>query len=266
MHRIAKGLATALVAALMPVAASASSSLLGFYPLDGNFNDASGNGNNGTAGSVAPTFGPGHTGAAGDQGAVFTGADATQLFTIPIDLNSLDQVTFGAWVKSTNNNPIRGIISNDTGSFGRTIDIDDRAGSTGFSAFAGGTGVIGGIAPSAGFDFVAVVYNHTAGTEALYVNNQKVTATGTPPVGETHITVGRNPNFDNPFGGTIDDVFVFGTALNDTQIANIRANGVTPVGPPPPGVPLPAAFGPSILLLGSLAAVAGLRRRGNRIA
>jgi hypothetical protein len=238
----------------------AGAALIGYYPLDGNFNDASGNGNNGTASVDPPTFVAGHTGLSGDQGALFSGTDASQFFTIPINLNNLDQVTFGAWIQVNNTNPIRGIISDDPGGFGRTIDIDDRAGTTGISAFDG-NGVFGGITPSdTGFDFVAVAYNHTAGTETLYVNGTSVGATGTPPAGETVITVGRNPNFDNPFGGIIDDVFVYNTALSGSEIANIEANGVqaSPVGPT---VPLPSAAWSGLAMLAGLGVLKLARRR-----
>jgi hypothetical protein len=251
-----KAAAAAVVgfALFVPSVAKASGSLLGYYPLDGNFNDASGNGNNGTAGSTAPTFGPGHTGKLGDEGAVFSGTDANQLFTIPINLNSLDQVTFGAWVEASNSIPIRGIISNDQGSFGRTIDIDTRAGTTGYSAFDGnGGGVFGGSPVLDGFQFLAVVYNHTAGTETLYVDDKSFTATGVPPSGDDFITVGRNPHFDNPFGGTIDDVFVYGTALSAQQISNIETNGVQTV-PVTTAIPLPKAVWSGMILLAGFAA------------
>ena len=230
----------------------AGAALIGYYPLDGNFNDTSGNGNNGVPSADPPTF--------SSNGAVFSGTDANQYFNIPINVNNLDQVTFGAWIQVTNTTPIRGIISDDPGGFGRTIDIDDRGSATGISAFDG-NGVFGGITPSAsGFDFVAVSYNHTAGTETLYVNGTSVGATGTPPAGETVLTVGRNPNFDNPFGGTIQDVFVYNTALSSSDIANIEANGVQ-VAPVGPTVPLPSAAWSGLAVLAGLGVLKLARRR-----
>jgi hypothetical protein len=216
----------------------AHAGLVGYYPLDGNFADASGNGNNGIPGSPSPTFGPGESGAAQDQGAVFSGTSASQLLTLPININADNQVTFGAWVQPTSANPILGFLGNDAGGFGREIAIDNRSGTTGYSAYDG-TGVLGaGPVSPAGFDFVAVVYDHSAGTDTLYVNGQKFTTTGTPPPGNTFLTVGDDASVGNPFAGTIDDIFVYDTALTDSEIASIRQNGISAASL----VPLPRAF------------------------
>jgi concanavalin A-like lectin/glucanase superfamily protein len=232
--------------------------LLAYLPLNGNLDDVSGNGNNGSvpSGDDSPTFGPGSS---GGEGAVFTGTDAAQLFTLPINLNSLNEVSFGAWIKVTNTTPIRGIISDDTGNFGRTIDFDDRAGTTGISAFDG-NGVFGGITPTSGFEFVAVSYNASASTDLLDVNGTFTSTTGTPPTGEAVITVGRNPNFDNPFGGTIDNLFVYGTALDEAQLNSIQTNGVNVTAPPTSTVPLPSSALTGFALLAGLAIFRVLRR------
>lgn len=217
----------------LAVVPAARAALLGYYPLDGNFLDASGNANNGTPGPDAPTFVPGHTGLPLDQAASFSGTDSSQLFTVPININPAvnPQVTFGGWIHATATDPTRGFISNDQGGYGRTLDIDSRSGSTGYSAFAGNNAVIGSVAPTSGFDFVAVVYdaaaNAGAGSVALYVNGATpITSTGQPPPGDSFLTIGRNPHYDNPFGGIIDDVFVYNQALPSQEINDIRLHGV----------------------------------------
>jgi hypothetical protein len=201
----------------------ASASLIAYYPLSGNLNDISGNGNTGTAGPDL-TFAPG-------GGIVSTGADRNQFFTAPVNINLLPQVTFGGWFDTTATNAVRGLIANDTGGFGRGIDIDNRNGVNGYAAFngAGLFGQPGGVTPSGGstFDFIAVTYNSATNTQTLDVNGNFFTSTGTsPPAGQNVLTIGENPTFDNAFGGIIKDVFIYNTALTPAQLNALQANGV----------------------------------------
>jgi hypothetical protein len=135
---------------------TATAALVAYYPLNGNLNDASGNGNNGISGG-AVVFAPG-------GGIVLNGSGHTQgtgpYFNAPVNINSFPQVTFGGWFEVAGTDPQNGMIVDDAGGFGRGLDIDNRSGNTGYSAF-NGSGVFGGIAPSgpATFDFVAVTYN-----------------------------------------------------------------------------------------------------------
>lgn len=219
---------------VLSIAPATQAALLGYYPLDDSFIDISGNGNDGTPAFDAPGFDTGHTSLLLDGGASFSGADPNQYFTVPININASvnPQVTFGGWIKAKATDPIRGFISNDQGGYGRTLDIDYRSGSSGYSAFAGNNAVIGGVAPRSGqFDFVAVVYdaaaNGGAGSVNLYVNDAApITSTGTTPDGDAFLTIGRNPHYDMPFGGVIDDVFVYNQALPAQQINDIRLHGV----------------------------------------
>lgn len=212
-----------VVVVVMFSAAVASAGLVGFYPLRCNLADVSVHHNDGTLGPDGPTYPTGLT-LIQFAGATFSGTDPMQYFTLPINLNAYDQVTFGAEITVTKSDPIRGIISNDPGGFGRTIDVDFRAGTTGISAFDG-NGVFGGVATTGDSQFVAVTYDHTAGTESFYVDSQKFTATGVPPDGDNVITVGRNPHFDMPFGGVIRNLFVFDSVLSDAQIGQLRSQG-----------------------------------------
>ena len=161
------------------------------------------------------------------MGAVFSGTDGNQYFQSPVNVNNYPQVTFGAWVKpSTDTSQIRGIISDDSGGFGRGLDIDNRTLNHGYAAFTG-SGPLGGVTPTGGFDLVAAVYDAAAnGSVTLYVNGAEITSTGVPPTGDPFLTIGRNFHFDNPFGGTIDDAFVYNQALTLAQLDNIRVNGI----------------------------------------
>ncbi len=204
---------------------TASAALIAYYPLEGNLTDVSGNGNNGTAGGTL-TFGNG--------GLLTTGSNANEFFTAPVNVN-IPQVTFGGWFETTAINPVRGLIANDTGGFGRGIDIDNRNGTNGYAAFAGpSTGVFGqagGVTPTAGgFDFVAVTYNTAgSGTATLDVNGTIFHDDGhSPSNGFDDLTIGKNPSFDMPFGGTIKGVFIYDTALTPAQLNALQAQGVLP--------------------------------------
>ncbi len=202
---------------------TANAALVAYYPLNGNLNDASGNGNTGTGASgVAYAVG---------GGIVSDGVSTNEYFTSPVNPNSYSQITFGAWVEANPavSGPIREIITADQGGFNRTIDIDNRGAGNGYSAFTG-SGVMGGsILPSVGsFDFVAATYNTTTGMTTLDVNGNFITSNNTPGLGgaTNFLTIGRSLSYDMPFGGIIKDVFVFNTALTQDQLNTIQHSGV----------------------------------------
>ena len=104
--------------------------------------------------------------------------------------------------------------------------MDTRGGSgLRWSAFTG-SGVLGGTTVTANvWTFVVVRYNQTTGQVILDVNGYEFTATGTQPTGQSTSTIGRIPNFDLPFDGTIDNVFFYYSFLSTPQIAAIFAAG-----------------------------------------
>jgi len=87
--------------------------------------------------------------------------------------------------------------------------------------------VIGGspVAPNR-WTFVAMRQDQNTGRLVLDVDGEHFTATqvffGS---GLDTTTIGRNPSFDIPFYGRIDNVFIFSSVLSDAQISDIRANG-----------------------------------------
>lgn len=209
----------------------ARASLVGFYSFDqDNFQDASGHNNHGTAAASSPTFVAGYQGHA----AAFN-SGLNQFFTVPIDIRpgSLAQVTFGGWFYLTSGSPIRGLISADNGGFDRTLDLDSRGGA-GIAAFTG-AGVLGsGVTPLNGWTFVAVRYDQSAGTVKLDVGTQRFSASASfnnDALSTT--TIGRNPRFDTPYQGWIDNVFFFDTALTDAEIVVIRSGGAGAILPVP---------------------------------
>jgi hypothetical protein len=179
---------------------------------------------------------------------------------VPININpsALPKLTFGAWFNADGADAvIRGLISHDNGGFDRTLTVDTRNsdGAVNWQMFTGGgtahfPGAAGNVVPDA-WTFVAVVYDMLANTSCLYVDGTYGCVGASPSTDALSVTtIGRNPNFDFPCIGRIDDVFFFDEALSKAQLDDIRRDGIA--------VPTPATL-PLVI-----AAAAGLvvsRRR-----
>jgi hypothetical protein len=222
----------AVCASLVISASAANASRIGYYTFNNStLQESSGNSNNGIPATDAPTF---VSGIGGDSSIAtqFNGA-LNQFFTLPINLNNYSGYTFGAWVyipTAPAAPPFRGIISADAPGFQATIDIDTRAGSAGYSAFAGNFGspkqVIGGVAVTPGtWEFLAVSYDNVADTVLFDVNGAMFSGnTGFNVAARSTITVGRNPCCDQPLTGYMDNVFVDNTAMNAAQLSNLQTS------------------------------------------
>lgn len=242
-----------LTAAALGMASASQAALVAYYPFDGNALDASGNNRHGTLSAVAPTaVANGYTGGAYQFG---TGG-ANTFVTVPIDINPavMPQVTFGAWVSAdVADAVIRGIISHDDGDFDRTLDVDVRFDANARWCMFLGLGPNGICADAVQTDtwvFLAARYDDATNSAWLTVNGTHFAAVGTPgPSVNTTTTIGRNPNFDLPFIGRIDNVFFFDEVLSNAQLDDIRVNGIRL---PEPG---------SMLLIGAALAGLGVARR-----
>ncbi len=218
----------------------ASASLVGFYSLNGNLNDTSGNGNNGTlfnSGSSA------YTSSGYDSASAFS-SSANAYFTIPINVSAsvLPQVTFGGWFYATSSTNPAALISTDLGPFARAIDIDTRGGTLSYSAFTG-SGVLGSTALTLNqWVFVAARYNTTTGTVTLNVGNQQYSTTATATNSSTNTWVGRSPGFGESYTGRVSDAFVYNTALTDSDLNTIRLGGAAAIVPAANPTPEPATF------------------------
>jgi autotransporter-associated beta strand protein len=198
--------------------------LLALYRFDDPANaglDSSGRG------AMAVNFGASVGGEGYQDGAALF--DGTGYLRSPVDVSveALPRLTWGAWVKPTNTNPIRAVLSADDGGYDRDIDIDYRGnGVPEWSAFTG-NGVVGsGVAPSpTDWVFVAAVYDEAQAVMTLYVGDTAVTATTSFGPSFNFFDIGHNPGSGEFFEGAIDNVFVYGDALTASQIADIRTQG-----------------------------------------
>ena len=142
----------------------------------------------------------------------------------------------GAWFYATSvDTPQYGLISNDDGSFDRSLDIDTRSATTGanWSAFVGGA-VVGKVpAVTNKWVFAAVSFNQQSkpGKYVFYVNDgtKTTTLTGVDNFDSDSVTkavtIGKNPNFDQPFKGEVSNAFFYAGILTQAQIAAIITQG-----------------------------------------
>lgn len=203
-----------------PASSALKSHLLAFYPFEGNANDTSGNGRDGTVFGAALTT--------GFEGSAYSFNGTSDYILAPLNVSPSihPQLTMGAWVNAASSQPIRQIISQDNGGFKRSVGIDSRGGGTGWSTFAGSNEVLG-FQPVTNdrWVFVAVVYDQAAGKVTLYVENNVVRGSRTIGDGWDFIRIGSNPSFGEFFHGKISNVFILDQALNAEEIASIRQYG-----------------------------------------
>jgi hypothetical protein len=227
-----------LAFALLSLASGvARADLIAYYQFNNPSNlgqDSSGHGNNAT------NFGATYSAAGYEGGAasfVNNNSNNPQYLQAPVNISPQDQpeLTMGAWVNANPNAPgvsYPGIISSDDGDFDRHLGLDSRAspGVLTYSAFIGGNVVTQGLnAIGAGWTFDAIVYDGAHGTATFYSGNNSGTtySTNFDNSSYPYFDIGRNPGFPEFFSGLIDDVFVYNQTLTSSQIAAIRANGIT---------------------------------------
>jgi len=244
---------TVILAALFSLPVHAS--LKAFYTFDGNANDVTANGYNGTV-SNATINANGYQG----QAYEFNGLNSSiAIYNLDISPLAMPDLTMGAWVKANSISGIRAILSHDNGGYDRNLNIDVRACPTGCVGAFTGTGVLSGAQMSTDiWTFTAVRYSASTGEIILTVNGTNYSGTGYPGSGFSNLFIGTNPGFGEVFDGLIDNVFVYDQFLTEDQMNDVRAQGapaIQAIG----DVPEPSTY---VLLGSAFCGLALIRRLG----
>jgi len=241
INRRGLGLLGALAVSLC-FTGEASAALWGYYPLNGNANEATGNninlnlvGDATFAGSVHP--GLGSAGSFDGNGDGMIGGDFNKFQT--------NSVTVMAWAYAESlagdwNTIIKNWGTSDGGQF--HLGLGSQADDTLQNFIAGGANVTTTTAfPANAWVHTAFVLDAVANEHRLYMNGQIVATgayTGTLGQGGAAITglgIGYKPNDDGtalstngpgPWNGRIDDVGLFDTAMTTVQIQQIYQDGL----------------------------------------
>jgi hypothetical protein len=201
------------------IAGSASAALVAYFPFDTNANDASGNSNNATVYGSALT-----TDKFGNSNRAYLFDGVNDYMEVPVDINptTMPQLTIVAWARADNGSPVRQVVSHDNSGFDRSLGIDYRGGGTGWSAFSGSGSVLGFQTVTLGeWVFLAVVYDQTAGTVKLRINDNIYQESGTLYSGHNTFRIGSNPSYGEYFQGAIDEVRIYNHVLTNSELSQL---------------------------------------------
>ena len=206
--------------------------LLAYFPFEGDYNDASGNGNDAAPGQNVAEVSITADGFRG-QGADINDPDANGggntggTIDIPINANpdELPEVSFGGWVNLETNNGFPGFMAIDNGGWDRGMHLNTNS-----WGIASGDNTPGVAPATVGeWQYVVGTFDKPNGQAVLYVGDDdpfnQTTITGMRPdaginPGEVMIEIGRYDNQD--LDAVVDDMFVFAGALSDHQVNAIR--------------------------------------------
>ena len=200
-----------------PALGPLTNGLIAYYPFDGNAEDASGNGNDGTLVDCVPVVDR-HVVASGALG--FNGVDS---HVDILSLNTNPIITLCAWVRpeAGSSEDFMVVVAGDNGGWDRGFDLG-KDGSTQVHEGNQATNISTAI-PFDTWIHVALVYSST--DILLYVNGALIWQNGGPAVGweEGAWCIGRNNASGGhwPFKGAIDDVRIYGRALSASEVVQL---------------------------------------------
>lgn len=161
----------------------------------------------------------------GRPGQAFAFSGQMSKIEVPWDINpeKSPRITITAWARFTGNPEEQGlyqVISHDNGDYDRSLGIDTRAGSWGWSAFAGDAFVIGGVPVTPNeWTFLSASYDQTAKTAQMTAGGTVVPAkTSVLGKGHPHLWIGGNPSFAEHFIGEIAHVQIFDRILTPEEL------------------------------------------------
>ncbi|NIA02136.1 MAG: hypothetical protein GWP15_02020, partial [Nitrospirae bacterium] len=210
--------------------------LVGYWPLDSDAKDESGNNNHGTVSGAVFVYG-GHD----NEALYFDGNDDVLTTALEIDESSDSSgATFAAWVK-TDLHPTwkptekSAIISTDEGGHAWSLMINKAD----WSYYNGTEEETPNIeAELYTWTHVTSVFdpngNNGSGTSSFYVNGEKVHdgAIGYKNSSNT-VRFGDSTLYDESFKGRIDEIYIYDVPLSDSQVFSLYSgNEVIPDGSP----------------------------------
>ncbi len=260
----------------------------GYWPLNGNANDASGNGWNGTLNGVTFVAGGPPT-ATGNQAGVFNGSSYISMNTTATG-TAFDTIEYNtswsivSWVKTTttnghfflakqqNSTPFRGWELTDPGVIMESFDNGNNA-----QFLIDGVGAITNTIGDGSWHFVVATYNGNDSITGftLYVDGVPVatqvihdgvrnfdmnTLGANTIVNNAPVTIGARQNGGVAFTGQLAELAVFTTQLSSGQISAMYTAAV----PPPPSTPTPSSAILVMLGLGAAGLFAIWRTRLGR--
>jgi len=197
--------------------------LLMYYPFNGNANDESGNGKNGTAVENASYTSSGKYG-----GGFSLDGSGDYIDAGSNSITGPSPFTLGAWINTKVINKYTGAISIGSSGNGNSAYIGTVAGAqvgTGNSIGGGFYGANYGSGITTTNDWVHVVLTFAGGSNGavkLYVNgNVTVTTTYTPNLTSGKTSIGRIGTSGYHFDGLVDNTVIYDRALSDSEIQSL---------------------------------------------
>lgn len=214
--------------------------LVAYYQFEGNANDLSGNGNNGTDIVGGVTFASGKTG----QAAKFGGFSSPGHIRVPnsTSLQFTNGASFVYWVRlddaagmdgwgslSSNGNQCALAKSHDMTGIYNNMGYTSQNKFYSYIASRDGGGVgskVQGIAYNIG-SWIQIAYSFSSTNSTLYVNGVKDTTTNTPLNFSTSNTqdlyIGKYNDNWYPLNGALDEFRIYNRALTDSEVQQIYA-------------------------------------------
>jgi predicted Zn-dependent protease len=216
--------------------------LVAWYPLAGDANDYSGNGNNGTLGGY-PSFTAGVSGAANTALSLNGSSQYVSLGHPSLYNFGSNDFTFSLWFQTTATGTPQQLFSCDDASGRQFIfDIDDLSAGTVTAYLQNGSAVVGYrtgniLSPNTWYHAVLVRQGNASGALTLYLNGTAVSSFGafqndfpfTMGTTSSEVDIGRRTyaGYQQYFSGSMSSVAVYNRALAASEVATLYTNGLT---------------------------------------
>jgi hypothetical protein len=222
------------LAAVSPTQADIASGLVAYYPFNGNANDASGNGNNGTVVGAVFTNGP------SGEGALRFAGDSSTYVVVPrsASLEPTDGLSISMWCYGVPGQPCGygwGTILRKEDNCAAGYFIRGCNSGPGFEIRNRNACSAGGVVSASFLPFTGTNWQHIVGTYSVtdgmlrtYENGVLVSQTpyGSPleHSGDLYIGGATVAPDDGGFNGLISEVRIYNRALSATDVGDLEGN------------------------------------------